>query len=236
MKFSDRLWQTIQPIYGQILYHPFNIELAEGTLEKKRFVFYLEQDAHYLISYSKALAFIAARTDSSEVILQFLNLSLGALVAERELHANFFPENYNWDHVEPSPSCIAYTQHLIAVAATSPLEEAIAAVLPCLWIYREVSRQISAHTKENNPYAQWIETYSSQEFSDATDQAISILDKLAGHCSPKQLDRMQRVFEYSSLFEWHFWNDAYNMTVFHNSIKNLGTEEIQRLSGIGAFC
>jgi thiaminase/transcriptional activator TenA len=218
MKFSEYLWQATLPTYQQILQHPFNTELAEGTLDKKCFIFYMAQDAYYLISFSRALAFIAGRAVSSKTIHQFLSFSLGALVAERELHASFLPSNYNCDRVEPSPSCMAYTQYLIATAATAPLEEAIAAVLPCFWIYREVGRNIAAHCMHDNPYMRWIETYSSQEFSDGTDQAISLLDNLAGQSSTEALEGMKKAFEYSSLFEWHFWNDAYKMIVFRDSL------------------
>lgn len=219
MKFSECLWQAILPIYQQILRHPFNAELAEGTLDEKRFIFYMEQDSYYLINFSRALAFIAGRALSSKTIHQFLNFSLGALVAERELHASFLPSNYNYDRIEPSPSCMAYTQYLISTAATAPLEEAMAAVLPCFWIYRDVGRNIVTYCMHANPYARWIETYSSQEFSDGTDQAISLLDELASHCSIETLERMKKAFEYSSLFEWHFWDDAYKMIIFRDSIK-----------------
>lgn len=219
MKFSECLWQATFPIYQQILRHPFNAELAEGTLGEKRFIFYMEQDSYYLISFSRALALIAGRAVSSNTIRQFLSFSLGALVAERELHASFLPSNYSCDRIEPSPSCMAYTQYLIATAATAPLEEAVAAVLPCFWIYREVGRHIAVHCMHGNPYMRWIETYSSQEFSDGTDQAISLLDELAGQSSTEALERMKKAFKYSSLFEWHFWNDAYEMSVFRDSIK-----------------
>ncbi len=217
MKFSDTLWQHTAPIYQKIINHSFNVELAQGTLDPERFLFYMEQDAYYLISFSRALASIAARSDSSKIIQRFLNFSLGALVAERELHAHFLPPNCNCDHIEPSPACMAYTQYLIATAATDPLEEAIAAVLPCFWIYREVGLHIAAHVTENNPYRRWIETYSSQEFSDATDLAISIFNEMAGKCSTETLARMKNAFEYSSLFEWHFWDDAYHMIVFRKA-------------------
>ncbi len=214
MKFSEALWQQIAPIYQRIIDHPFNVELAQGTLERERFVFYLEQDAYYLVNFSRALAFIAARADSSKTSHTFLNFALGALVAERELHANFLGPHYDCNDIEPSPACVAYSQYLIATAATATVEEAVAAVLPCFWIYREVGRNIAAHATENNPYMRWIDTYSSQEFSEATDQAISILDEIAEQCSAKTLVRMENAFEYGSLFEWHFWNDAYHMTVF----------------------
>lgn len=219
MKFSESQWNATLPIYNRIIQHPFNTELADGTLDEKRFLFYMEQDAYYLISFSRALALIAGRATSSKTIQQFLNFALGALIAERELHASFLPSNANCDRIEPSPSCLAYTQFLIATSATAPLEEAVAAVLPCFWIYREVGRHIAKHSNDVNPYKRWIETYSSQEFSDATDQAISILDTFATKCSLETLERMQTSFAYSSLYEWHFWNDAYQMITF-NSIYN----------------
>jgi thiaminase (transcriptional activator TenA) len=217
MKFSDTLWEQIAPIYQSIIYHPFNVELAQGTLDQERFAFYMEQDAFYLVGFSRALAFIAARTDSSKTIRQFLDFSIGALVAERELHTKFLAPNYNSDNFEPSPACIAYVNYLISTAATAPLEEAVAAVLPCFWIYREIGRSIAVHVNENNPYALWIETYSSKEFSEATDRAISVLDEMANQCSANSLDRVKNAFEYSSLFEWHFWDDAFNMVVFRKA-------------------
>lgn len=217
MRFSDTLWQQIAPIYQSIICHPFNLELSQGTLNQERFIFYMEQDAYYLVGFSRALAFIAARSCSSKTIRQFLDFSLGALVAERELHARFLAPNYNLDNLEPSPACMAYVQYLVATAATASLEEAVAAVLPCFWIYREVGRNIVTHVKENNPYALWIDTYSSKEFSEGTDQAISILDEMASQCSANSLARMKNAFEYCSLFEWHFWDDAYNMVVLRKA-------------------
>ena len=214
MKFSENLWQLASPIYQNIIDHPFNTELAEGTLDERRFLFYMEQDASYLVSFSKALALIAARSVSTHKMRHFLNFSLGALIAERELHANFLPKGYNFDRAEPSPSCIAYAQYLIAMAATASLEEAVAAVLPCFWIYREVGRDLATRLNKESPYARWIETYSGEEYSQGTDQAILLLDDLAAGASPTTLERMIKAFEYSALYEWLFWDDAYNMRLF----------------------
>lgn len=216
MKFSDSLWQANEQIYQSIIKHPFNIELMEGTLDENRFHFYLEQDAHYLIQFSRALAFIAARATSTNIIEQFLNCSLGVLVAERQLHDSFLRSNC--DHISPSPACMAYCHYLIAIAASGSLEEAIAAVLPCFWIYREVGCQIFKHAVPSNPYRRWIENYSSPEFSEVTDRAICLLDEFAEGSSAKTLEKMKGAFENSTLFEWHFWNDAYNMILFRDSI------------------
>jgi thiaminase/transcriptional activator TenA len=217
MNFSDSLWKHITPIYQHIIAHPFNRELAEGLLDEEKFLFYMQQDAYYLIEFSRALALIAGRAISSKIIFPFLHFALGTLTSERQLHAQFLVHNDQNDPIEPSTACIGYTQYLIATAATAPIEEAIAAVLPCFWIYREVGRHIAERSTENNPYIKWIDTYSSQNFSDGVNQAIALLDEVASSCSTTTLARMKKAFEYSALFEWHFWNDAYHKTVFRPS-------------------
>lgn len=219
MKFSDLMWQKTAPVFNQIITHPFNVELAQGTLDIQRFKFYVEQDAYYLKAFSRALACIAARANTSQIIQQFLNLALGVLVGERELHAKFSNSDSNWDVIEPTPACMAYTQFLIANAAAAPLEEAIAAVVPCFWIYREVGCHIVTNAKENNRYRDWIDTYSSPEFSEVTDGVISIMDELASQCSAKTCASMDKTFEYSSCYEWHFWDDAYKMILFKDGYK-----------------
>ncbi len=138
------------------------------------------------------------------------------LIAEREVHAYYLNARSSCSATELSPACMAYTSYLIATAATASLEEAIAAVLPCFWIYREVGREVAKNSSKDNPYSLWINTYSNQEFSDVTDKALSILDEKAKKCSQNTLTLMEEAFKNSSLLEWHFWNDAYHMTLLKN--------------------
>lgn len=44
MKFSEQLWQATVPVYQRIIEHPFNAELAEGTLDEKRFICKMGRD------------------------------------------------------------------------------------------------------------------------------------------------------------------------------------------------
>lgn len=91
MRFSDHLWQQAAPIYQTIVDHPFNRELADGVLDRGRFLFYLEQDAYYLVRFSRALALIAGRARSAKITRSFLNFAVGALVDERERMLDFSP-------------------------------------------------------------------------------------------------------------------------------------------------
>lgn len=46
--FTDQAWQRAAPLRAAIDAHPFNQELAAGTLSRDRFQCYIIQDALYL--------------------------------------------------------------------------------------------------------------------------------------------------------------------------------------------
>jgi thiaminase/transcriptional activator TenA len=39
MRFTETLWESITDIYQAIIQHPFNEELAQGTLPREKFAF-----------------------------------------------------------------------------------------------------------------------------------------------------------------------------------------------------
>lgn len=211
MSFTASLWQSIQPIYQAILDHPFNQELAQGTLATDRFQFYLKQDALYLVDFAKALGLVGARSSQPTQIVDFQNFAIGAIVAERGLHESYFELYGITLDVGYAPGCFTYTHYLLATAALCPIEEAIAALLPCFWIYREVGNVIYANAKPENPYQKWIETYSGEEFSTAVDKAIRITEDVAAAASEPTRERMGSAFMYSSRLEWMFWDSAYRL-------------------------
>ena len=60
-EFSALAWERITEIRGRIDRLPLLTQLADGTLEPRRFVEYIVQDDFYLRGYSRALALLAAR-------------------------------------------------------------------------------------------------------------------------------------------------------------------------------
>lgn len=209
--FTAHLWQTIEPIYQQILDHPFNQELAAGSLSRQRFQFYLQQDALYLTDFARALALIGARSEGAERVVSFLNFALGAIVAERSLHESYFRLYDIQPETTYAPACFAYTRFLLAAAALDPYEVAMAAVLPCFWIYREVGSAIYRTAKPNNPYQQWIDTYAGEEFAQVGQQALDITDSLATQTTAATREKMTAAFVTASRLEWLFWDSAYRL-------------------------
>ena len=60
MKWSEKAWQEILPIYNDIIQMPFITELANGTLDLEKFKYYMQQDAHYLEYFARTLAVFSA--------------------------------------------------------------------------------------------------------------------------------------------------------------------------------
>ena len=90
MRFSDILWQSTESIYKSILTHPFNTELAAGTLTPNKFEYYVQQDGLYIKAYARALALLAAKAPSSEMANELLSYAKDGILIEHMLHDHFF--------------------------------------------------------------------------------------------------------------------------------------------------
>lgn len=211
MKWSEQTWERINPIYNKILELPFNQELSNGTLNKEKFKFYMAQDAYYLGEFGKALSTISGRLKDLNEVLAFSQFASGAIIVERALHEGYFKTLGIPEEVQPSTTCLLYTNYLLSQAAYSNVEVAVAAVLPCFWIYKKVGDQIYAQqqTENLNPYKNWIDTYAGEDFANSVNQVLSIADKLAAKASDSLKAQMHDAFEMATKLEWMFWNSAY---------------------------
>ena len=212
MSWSKTAWNRGNSIYERITSMPFNRELAEGTLEQEKFKFYIAQDSIYLAEFGRALSLVAARAHNTEHMLDFIRFAEGAIVVERALHASYFKQFGVAEGITASPTCQLYTQYLLNQAALGQLEVAMAAVLPCFWIYKKVGDHIYQNqTKADNPYQEWIDTYAGEEFGGIVERAIKICDEVAQTCSPSQQESMTEAFVMASKLEWMFWDSAYRL-------------------------
>ncbi len=211
MKWSEKAWVSIEAIYKEILTLPFLKEMIEGTLDREKFIFYIQQDALYLSDYGKVLTAIATKLSEPAHIEAFIGFAGDSIAVENELHEAFFTELHVNDEQKASPSCLLYTSFLLR-QINAPVEVMAAAVLPCFWIYKEVGDYILANQlKANNPYQAWIDTYGGEAYARSVRKAIDICDELAGKCTVEQQQVMTEAFITCSKLEWMFWNSAYNL-------------------------
>lgn len=203
-------------IIEKIHVHPFNQELAQGTLPSEKFIFYLMQDGLYLADFSRALALTAARLPNNNHVQQFIQFSLGAIEAERLLHLDYLKDYQSKAErcmglmIAQSPSCFMYTNYILKMASLATVEEAVSSLLPCFFIYNEVGKKMVSNQVPNNPYSDWIALYSSEAFEQSVSEAISITNELALNVSERMQKKMIAAFIRSTQLEWLFWDSAYS--------------------------
>jgi thiaminase/transcriptional activator TenA len=213
MSFTRELWSAMAPIYEAILRHPFLTGLTDGTLPRAAFRFYAVQDALYLREFARALSLAAARAPEDDWIIMFNEHAAGALKVERALHESFF-KDFGLTPAEVAatplaPTNLAYTSYLLSVAYGAPYHEAVAALLPCYWIYWEVGKRLEQAGSTSSLYARWIATYASEEFGAVVRAVLEATDRIAGRLGAVERQAMVRHFVTTSRYEWMFWEMGY---------------------------
>ncbi|KHQ53592.1 thiaminase II [Mameliella alba] len=215
MTFTQDLAKQTADLWQQIYDMPFNRDMALGTLRRDVFQGYIVQDAHYLEGFARALSLAAAKAPSADVLAQLAGSATGAIHVERELHAHYMGlfgvSDSAFAAIQPSAACDHYLSFLLRSAALGDFPEAVAALLPCFWIYREVGRDIAKHSQPSNPYAAWIDTYSGEAFDESVSRMLALTDRLGAEADGPTKTRMERAFRRACWHEWRFWDSAYHM-------------------------
>lgn len=208
--FSASLWAGIEDVYAQILAHPFIAGLTSGELDEKAFAFYVLQDAHYLREYARALSVCAARAPDEPSIAMFAQHAAGAIAVERELHDSFFAvmglSEQQLAATAMAPTNVAYCSHLLASAYGGSFAEALGAVLPCYWIYREVGTELARRGSPHPLYARWIDTYGGEQFGAVVQAVLDLTDRVGASLSRADRAAAAARFAVSARYEWMFWD------------------------------
>ncbi len=213
--FTAGLWREITGIYAAILGHPFVTGLADGSLPRDAFEYYVIQDALYLSKYAQALALVASRAQDTAQTEMFARHAAGIVSAEMNLHSTLLVELGIDPAIagatEAAPTTLAYTSYLLATAGGGTYAEGVGAVLPCYWIYWEVGKHLLKQGSPNPRYQQWIDTYGADEFGDEAREVIAATEELSQDLTTRERELVRRHFVTTSRYEWMFWDMGYRL-------------------------
>jgi thiaminase/transcriptional activator TenA len=215
-KLSAQLRLGNAAIWRAIMRHPFLRELQAGTLPMDRFIYFILQDYVYLLDFAQVLCMAGAKSGNLETLAMFARHALGAVEVERSFHASFGKElgfsRRQLDGAQKGPVTQAYIAHLQSVARAGGLNEIVAAVLPCYWIYGVVGKQLYKN-RPRKPviFRQWIEIYASEDFWRPVREQIQLMDELGALANSTEKKRMMAHFSLSSRYEYLFWEQAYRL-------------------------
>lgn len=211
MKFTDRLWPKVESIWNGYLKHPFVKGLGDGTLEIDKFQHWLKQDYVYLVEYSRLMAIGAEKSPDLKTMNMFSAMLHGTLFGEMDLHRDFSKQFGISEEAlletEPSAVNTAYTSYMLNHAQRGDAASVAACLLACAWSYNYIGRSLADKypEQENNPYKQWVETYSGEDFSTLNGTAMTLLNELADGKPERELALLEEIVVKTSLYEYMFW-------------------------------
>ncbi|MCF0175150.1 MAG: thiamine phosphate synthase [Bacteroidales bacterium] len=209
-KWTAEAWRGSEKIYEDICAHPFITELASGTLAQEKFMRYIAQDEVYLKAYGDHMYKLADMLPEGDMKAMFYEFAKSGMEMEHAMH-ELLIERFNIDlKVEGSHVTKAYNDHTGKCIESGVLEVALASMLPCMWIYNEVGLYIyNNRNKTQNPYTEWVEAYSSEEFTDGVKAVLDMCDELADKASDEIRAEMTEAFHKAAFYEWAFWDYGY---------------------------
>jgi thiaminase/transcriptional activator TenA len=214
MRFFEQVRRQSQPIWDQVLEHPFIRGIADGSLPDQTFRYYIGQDYKYLVEYGRARAAAVVKASDLETMQIFAESVTYILVGETLFHrraAEYFGRKLtDFLEGEKAPTNQAYASYLLAVAHTGTFGELVAACLPCLWGYGYVGRELLARGLPDHPlYADWIRTYGGDELRARSDRMCGLLDRIAERADADQRAKLAQHYLTCSRYEWMFFDAAY---------------------------
>jgi thiaminase/transcriptional activator TenA len=172
----------------------------------------------FLIEYCRVFALGAAKARDLQTIGVFARLLDETLNTEMQLHRNYCQRlgiaETDLEATAPAPITHAYTRHLLAVAYSGSIADIVATVLPCQLGYAEIGTALACKGRggANSNYAEWIRTYSSQEFIAGAAKLGCLLDDLTAGWPARELAPLETLFLTSSRYEYLFWEMAWSQS------------------------
>jgi thiaminase/transcriptional activator TenA len=175
MTLSTRLWADNAELAAEALAHPFVCHLGDGSLAREIFAGYIAQDAFFLESFARAYALALARSPDTPTLLALADL-LAGVREELGLHGSYAASwGIDMAAVKPAPATLAYTDFLLATAATGGLGMVFAAMTPCMRLYAWLGAALDSSAA--GPYAQWVQTYADPSFQLLATRLERLLDE-----------------------------------------------------------
>jgi thiaminase/transcriptional activator TenA len=211
--WTASLWVRTEDIYQAILDHPFLRGLTDGTLDEDRFAYYVAQDAHYLRDFARALALVGVKAPTHADTAMFADHAAATAKVELALHHTLMPQlGLDPDRLAEivvSPTTTAYTSFLLNVAYSGTFAEAMAAVLPCYWIYQRVGDALIDRGSPDKRYQMWIDTYAGEEFAASVAAVLALGDEVGPRLTAAEKQTATGHFVTSARYEWMFWDAAW---------------------------
>ena len=216
MKNSERIYNAMIKFWDKNNTHPFVQGLADGSLPKEKFKFFMIQDHLYLMQYAKVFAMGVLKSKDEGVMRLFASLITATLDVENAIHKSYLKKlglsNEELAAAKTSIVTDSYTNYMIAVAQKEGLPEIMAAVLACSWTYKLIGDYLEQYpgAKEQEFYGEWVRQYMGDTYREANDLMIDMFDDFSKNCTEEEYQNLEHIVYACTQYEYMFWDMAWN--------------------------
>lgn len=179
MSIARELWRENTDLAEAALEHRFIRGLAAGTLDQAAYGAYIGQDATFLESFARAYALALAKAPDRAGVEAFADLVAGVR-DELRLHSSVAERwGINMSTVVPGAATLAYTDFLLATAATGGPGAICAAMTPCMRLYAYLGQSLALGSVAPL-YQEWVSTYADPGFEALAVTIEDLLDRYVG--------------------------------------------------------
>ncbi|CAI9770600.1 unnamed protein product [Fraxinus pennsylvanica] len=223
---ATRLWNKFKNERVSVLYSPFIICLASGTLDSHAFLHCISQDVYFLRTFAQAYELAEEYADDDEDKEAITKLRKRVLKRLRNLDTLI----HEWGFEPPKESVcqtatVKYTEFLLETAAgkvggekfpgkiVTPFEKTklaaytLSAIAPCMRLYNFVSKEILAliePEESEHIYKKWLNSLSSENFEASAGRIEVMLDKLSISLTGEELEVVERLYHKAMKLELEF--------------------------------
>ncbi|CAI4053948.1 hypothetical protein SUVZ_16G0270 [Saccharomyces uvarum] len=205
----------VKPHWDTYVNHEFVKKVADGTLDRKKFRFFIEQDYLYLINYARISCIAGSKAPSLEDLEKELVIvecvRNGLTQHERRLREELGVKDPGFlKKIQRGPALRAYCRYFNDVARRGNWQELVIALNPCLMGYGSALTKISGKVTapEGSVYREWCETYSSSWCHEAMLEGERLLNRILKTYPPEQLDTLVTIYAEVCELETNFWTAA----------------------------
>ena len=218
MKITERLLAASKDIWDAYSEHPFVRGIAEGTLDKEKFKFYMVQDYLYLLDYARVFALGVAKAKDEASMKLFAGYVNQIFYGEMDIHRGYMQRlGISLEEADVAKMSLdnrSYTSYMLKVAYEKGAAEIAVAILSCALSYEVITQKIAADNPkaaEHPFYGEWVEGYANEAYHEANLELIALTEKLCRDCSEEQYKELEEIFIACSRYEASFWDMAWEM-------------------------
>ena len=202
MLITKRLWENNSELASLSLKTKFVQGIRNGNLPRNIFKEYLAQDYFFLESFAKAYGLAVSKSKDKSEIKSLSQLLVG-VSDELILHETYAKEweiDLSTNFIKPATK--NYTEFLEDVSKQLSLIEIMFAMTPCMRLYSWIGKNLSDMIL-NNPYKQWILTYSHENFDNLAKSLEKIIDN---YQETYDINQANNLYQKAMELELNFFN------------------------------